>query len=105
MDIDPNHLIKNLQKMQEQFVNIESTIGDFLVTGSAGAGLVEVDINGKMHVEDVRIAPEVADGADVSLLQDLVACAFNDAMGKVLESIRSKSENIFALISSTLDKS
>jgi len=98
MDIDPEYLMKSLKKMQENFGNLGSTIEHINVTGAAGAGLVEVDMNGKMQVEDVRLAKEVVNPDDVSLLQDLLVCAFNDATSKLMENIRSQTGNLASIV-------
>ena len=57
------------------------------VTGSAGGGMAEIDMNGKMEVLAVRIAPEAMEDGDRVMLQDLIAAAFANAMEKVKEAI------------------
>jgi len=102
MDIDPDYLMKSLKKMQENFGNIGSSIEHISVTGTAGAGLVEVDMNGKIQVEEVRLAKEVVNPDDISLLQDLLVCAFNDASSRLMENIRSRTGNLASLVSGAL---
>jgi len=53
-----------------------------MVTGEAGAGLVKVTMNGRHDVKSVRIAPELLQD-DVTMLEDLLAAAVNDAVRKV----------------------
>jgi len=83
MNINPFDLLKNAQKIQEQ-------LGVITATGSAGAGLVEIDANGKLEVIAVRIAPQAIEGGDAEMLQDLVMAAFTDGMTKVKEAINSE---------------
>ena len=85
MNINPFDLLKNAQKIQEQMNGFQEKLADIEVTGASGAGMVEIDINGKMDVVDVRIAPETLD--DVEMLQDLIMSAFSDGMAKVREEI------------------
>jgi len=87
MNINPFDLIKNAQKIQEQMSGIQDKLGNISATGSAGAGLVEIDISGKFEVFAVRISLQIADGSDVEMLQDLVMAAFTDGMAKVKEAI------------------
>ena len=41
---------------------------------------MQVKINGKREVLDLKIKPEVVDPADVEMLQDLIMSAFNEAV-------------------------
>ena len=88
MNINPFDLLKNAQKIQEQMNGFQEKLGGITATGSAAAGLVEIDINGKLDVTAVRISPQAAD--DIEMLQDLVMSAFSDGMTKVREAIGSQ---------------
>ena len=87
MNINPFDLLKNAQKIQEQMGSFQEKLGNIVVTGSAGGGMTEVDMNGKMEVLAVRIAPEAMEEGDREMLQDLAAAAFTNAMEKVKEAI------------------
>jgi hypothetical protein len=87
MNINPFDLLKNAQKMQEQMNGFQEKLASITATGAAGGGLVEIDVNGKLELIAVRIAPEAMDGADVEMLQDLILAAFNDGMSKVKDEI------------------
>jgi DNA-binding YbaB/EbfC family protein len=90
MNINPFDILKNAQKIQEQMSGFQEKLGDITATGSAAAGLVEIDINGKLEVLAVRIAPQAVEGADLEMLQDLIMAAFTDGMAKVKEAISSE---------------
>ena len=85
MNINPLDLLKNAQKIQEQMGAFQEKLAEMKVTGSAGGGMAEVDLNGRMEVLAVRIEQEIMD--DREMVQDLVAAAFNSAMEKVREAI------------------
>ncbi|MDR2020957.1 MAG: YbaB/EbfC family nucleoid-associated protein [Treponema sp.] len=87
MNINPFDILKNAQKIQEQMGSFQEKLGAIAVTGAAGGGMVEVDLNGRLEVLAVRIAPEAAEPRDVEMLQDLTAAAFTSAMGKIKEAI------------------
>jgi len=89
MNINPFDILKNAQKIQEQMSGFQEKLGSVIKTGSAGGGLVEIDINGKFEILAVRIAPQAMDGADREMLQDLIMAAFTDGMAKVKEEISS----------------
>ena len=87
MNINPFDLLKNAQKIQEQMGSFQEKLGTIQVTGSAGGGMAQVDMNGRMEVLAVRIAPEAMADGDRDMLQDLVAAAFTNAMEKIREAI------------------
>jgi DNA-binding YbaB/EbfC family protein len=87
MNINPFDVLKNAQKIQEQMSGFQEKLETISATGSAGGSLVEIDINGKMEVIAIRIAPEAMEGGDAEMLQDLLMAAFTDAMTKVREAI------------------
>ena len=87
MSINPFDILKNAQKIQEQMGAFQEKLGTILVTGSAGGGMTEIDMNGRMEVLAVRIAPEAMADGDREMLQDLVAAAFSNAVEKVREAI------------------
>ena len=87
MNINPFDILKNAQKIQEQMGALQEKLGTIMITGSAGGGMVEIDMNGRMEVLAVRIAPEAMEEGDREMLQDLVAAAFTNAMEKIKEAI------------------
>ena len=87
MNINPFDILKNAQKIQEQMGAFQEKLGALIIIGSAGGGMVEIDMNGRMEVLAVRIAPEAMEGEDRDMLQDLVAAAFTNALEKVREVV------------------
>ena len=87
MNINPFDILKNAQKIQEQMGAFQEKLGAVRITGSAGGGMTEIDMNGRMEVLAVRIASEVMEGGDREMLQDLITAAFNNAMEKIREEI------------------
>jgi len=87
MNINPFDILKNAQKIQEQMGAFQEKLGALKITGCAGGGMAEVDLNGRMEVLAVRISPEAMADGDREMLQDLLAAAFTNAMEKVRETI------------------
>ncbi|MDR2483829.1 MAG: YbaB/EbfC family nucleoid-associated protein [Treponema sp.] len=87
MNINPFDILKNAQKIQEQMGAFQEKLGALTVTGSAGAGMVEVELNGRMEMVSLRIAAEAANPEEVEMLQDLIAAAYNSAMEKIREAV------------------
>jgi len=74
-------LMQQAQKMQENVQRAQEQLASVEVTGSAGGGMVNVTISGRMECRKVRIDPGAL--SDPEMLEDLVAAAFNDAVAKV----------------------
>jgi len=87
MNFNPLDLMKNAQKIQEQMGSFQEKLAAINATGSAGGGMVEVDLNGKFELLAVRVAPEVAEGGDTDMLQDLIVAAFSNGHDKIREAM------------------
>jgi nucleoid-associated protein EbfC len=88
MSNNPFEIFKQLQGLQSKVGEMQQKLKEVRVTGSAGGGLVTVDMNGQMQVEKVTIAPEAVDPNDIPMLQDLVLAAMTDAMDRLREKVR-----------------
>ena len=81
---DFNELMKQAQKMQEQFKEAQQNLANLVVEGQSGAGMVSVKINGRHDVVSVNLDDSIM-SEDKSFIEDLVAAAFNDAVRKLEE--------------------
>lgn len=79
-------MMAQAQKMQQQ---MQEKMQQTVVEASAGGGSVTVKMNGAKQVLGVKIEPDVIQGGDVEMLQDLVAAAVNEAGRKVDETMQS----------------
>ena len=79
---NPNDLMRQVQKMQEEMARIQGETEQEVVTVSAGGGMVELSITGGLEVQSIKIAPEVIDPDDVDMLQDLILVAINEGIQK-----------------------
>ncbi|MEQ8263435.1 YbaB/EbfC family nucleoid-associated protein [Pseudohaliea sp.] len=75
-------LMKQAQKMQTAMQEAQEAAAAREVTGEAGAGLVQVIMNGRHDVRRVAIDDSVL-SEEKSVLEDLLAAAVNDAVRKV----------------------
>ena len=81
-------LMQQAQKMQEEMQRAQEELANLQVTGQAGGGMVQVTMNGKHAVTQVRIDPSLTD--DVEMLEDLVTAAVNDAVNRVADSVQER---------------
>ena len=76
-------LMKQAQAMQEKMAEMQAELEAVEMTGVAGAGMVELTLNGKSDVKKVKIDKSLLDPAEVEVLEDLIVAAFTDARRKV----------------------
>jgi DNA-binding YbaB/EbfC family protein len=88
MNIDPAEILKNLQKAQAQFGDVQEKLTHITAEGSAGGDLVRVEINGHFEVKSVKIDPIAVDPRDVPMLEELIQSAFEGAVVKIKEKIK-----------------
>ena len=75
--------MKQAQEMQAKMQEMQGRLAELEVTGSSGAGMVTVTMNGKAEVRSVKIDPKLLDGEEAEVVEDLIVAAFTDAKGKV----------------------
>ena len=76
-------LIKQAQAMQEKLAEMQAELEAVVMTGVAGAGLVELTLNGKSDMKTIRIDKSLLDPNEAEVLEDLIVAAFADAKRKV----------------------
>ena len=88
-------MMKAAQEMQGRMQDFQNQLGDMIVEGSSGAGMVRVTLNGKGEMRGLKIDPSLAKD-DVSVLEDLIIAAHNDAKGKVEYQTNAKMQELTA---------
>ena len=85
-NVDLNEM---LQKIQEQMQEADNKT----YTATSGGGMVEVTVNGKFEVIDIKIDDSLLE--DKESLQILLMSAVNDAIKMALEDKKSQALNMF----------
>jgi hypothetical protein len=78
-------MMAKLQQMQQNAMKAQEDLYAQVVEGTAGGGAVKIKVTGGLNVESLKIDPEVVDGDDIEMLEDLVTAALNEALQKVQE--------------------
>src|SRR6201993_3907207 len=89
-------MLAQAKQMQEQ---MQEKLGQTIVEASSGGGAVTVKMNGKKEVLKVTIDPAAVAGlsgstADVEMLEDLIAAAFNEAGRRAEEILKSSMQGM-----------
>ncbi len=82
-----SQMLKQAQKLQQDMAKAQEELQTRTVDASAGGGVVQVVVNGKMELVELRIKPEAVDPDDVEMLEDLVKVAVNEGLRKVQEMV------------------
>ncbi len=78
-------ILAQAQQMQADMVDAQERAASELVVGSAGGGLVKVEMNGAMQALSVQIDAQALpsiDPNDLEMLEDLVLAALRDALAR-----------------------
>ena len=78
--MQPN--MKMIQQMQNRMAKVQQELEETIVEGTAGGGVVKVEVTGQREIKSVKIDPSAVDPDDVELLEDMVLSAVTDAMGQ-----------------------
>ena len=83
MTNNPFEFMKQMGTLEAQMKNIKSQLSGITATGNAGAGMVEVTVNGdhkvvSININDIMLSPE-----NKNMIETLVTSAFNDATDKL----------------------
>ena len=85
VSINPRAMRQQMQRVQEQLRRVQEELAEKTVEVTVGGGAVRVVMNGHQELREIAIAPEVVDPTDVSMLQDLILAAVNQAVERSRE--------------------
>ena len=80
---DPNAMMRQVQKMQDEIRAKQEELEAKEYTGTASGEMVTVTMTGKHEITSVKIKPEAVDPEDIEMLEDLIAAAVNSAVAAV----------------------
>ena len=76
-------LLKHAQTIPGRLERVKAKLESIRETGTAGGGMVTVEVNGRQQVLACTIEPNLISDGDADVIQDLVTAATNDALAKV----------------------
>ncbi|MDE6013954.1 MAG: YbaB/EbfC family nucleoid-associated protein [Anaeroplasmataceae bacterium] len=75
-----------LKKMQKQMMEAQEKLEQTVFTGTAGGGMVSVEVKGSHEVLSVKIDPDALESKDdIEMIEDSIVAALNDAIKKIEE--------------------
>lgn len=88
--MNPFDMVKNLAGMQSQLKAAQEKLAELEAEGSSGGNMVQVTVNGKFELVDIKLDPICVDNRDVPMLQDLIKAAHNAALEKIQDEIKNQ---------------
>ena len=82
MQVNPNDLMRQMQKMQEQMTEIQDETKQEVLEVTAGGGMIKLAINGALEVQSLVFLSNIPGVLDVEMLQDLILAAVNEGIQK-----------------------
>ena len=76
-------IMKEMQQMQSKFMDAQNKMHEVEFSGTAGGGMVSININGKGDITKLEIDPKIMTPDDVEIVSDLIIASFNDAKHKL----------------------
>jgi DNA-binding YbaB/EbfC family protein len=75
-------LLKNAHQISGRMKELNGELRNQRTTGTAGGGMVEVEINGVLEVLRCRVDKQLIDQGDCEMIEDLLTTAINQAISK-----------------------
>ncbi|MFZ2007770.1 MAG: YbaB/EbfC family nucleoid-associated protein [Stellaceae bacterium] len=76
-------LMKQAQQMQQKMTEMQQQLETLEMTGVSGGGLVQVTLNGKSELKNIKLDKSLLVPDEAEVVEDLIVAAFNDAKQKV----------------------
>lgn len=87
-------LMKQAQAMQSKMAEMQEKLEAMEITGTSGAGMITVTLNGKGAMRGVKIDPSLAKADEVEILEDLITAAHNDAKSKLEQKVQEETADM-----------
>ncbi len=89
-------MMKKAQELQSRMAEFQENLGNLLVEGRSGGGLVTVTLSGKGELKGLKIDPSLFKEDDVEVLEDLIVAAHADAKARVEAEASAKMQEMTA---------
>ena len=87
-------MMKKVQEMQSRMEALQQEMADTEFTASVGGGAVTVTVTGKGEMRSVKIDPAAIDADDISILEDMICLATNNARAEADSAMAARMKDI-----------
>jgi DNA-binding YbaB/EbfC family protein len=89
-------MMKAAQEMKGRMEEFQNKVAEMTIEGRSGGGLVTVTLTGKGEMRGLKIDPSLFKEDDVSVLEDLILAAHNNAKSKAETEMNAKMQEMTA---------
>lgn len=88
------NFMKQAKEMMDRLQTMKAEMQTRTQEVSVGGGMVTVVVRGDNRLVSIKIDPEVVDPDDITMLQDLIVSAVNEALRKIQDSIATEMNSL-----------
>jgi DNA-binding YbaB/EbfC family protein len=88
-----NDLMEQAKNMQTKMQEVQKELEQTSVQGSAGGNMVTITLTGRYEIKKIYLDDDLL-ADEKSVIQDLIAAAFNDAVQKIEQTTRGKMSDL-----------
>lgn len=89
-----SNMMKQAQELQGRMQEMQAEMEKMQCSGTSGAGLVTVTLNGKGEMRGLSIDPSLIKPDEAEILEDLIVAAHSDAKSKMEAMLQDKMKDI-----------
>ncbi|NCO03979.1 MAG: YbaB/EbfC family nucleoid-associated protein [Alphaproteobacteria bacterium] len=89
-------MMQQAKEMQTKMAQMQDKLGDIIVEGSAGGGLVKVSMSCKGDVKSIYIDPSILNPEEKEIAEDLIKAALNDAKSKADQTMADETQKMMS---------
>jgi DNA-binding YbaB/EbfC family protein len=94
--VDILGMMKKAEELKAKMGEMQDKLGDLVVEGRSGGGLVSVSLSGKYDLKSIKIDPSLMKAGEEGILEDLLIAAHADAKGKAEAEATSQMQELTA---------
>jgi DNA-binding YbaB/EbfC family protein len=87
-------LLKQAQKFQGRMTGVQDALEKLRIEGTAGAGMVTVEVTGHQRVVSCRIDKSLIAANDPEMLEELLVAATNNALEKARDAATAEMQKL-----------
>lgn len=89
-------MMQKASQMKAAMQDMQVRVKQMELSGTAGGGAVSCTLTGGFELRSLKIDPSVVNPQDVSMLEDLIIVAVNDARRKAEQALSEETRKIMA---------
>lgn len=87
-------MMQKAQEVQQHLADMQAMLAGVEIAGQSGGGMVQVTLTGRFEAKKVKLDPKAMDPTDLSMIEDLIVAAFNDARAKAEAHVQEETQKI-----------